>query len=275
MEFRKDLQCYNLPALSSEMGINMGLIDQFSELHPSTLSQFSRTQFTSEDIFGHYHQIEPQCLADDHLGHNLPSTSNSNYCPNELPIVDTITSRRDSTCHESKRPEMKPPSPSSPGNLFSTAFGDETSKQNHCPKNKNILLGKRKKKGKEKEGKEPNEVIHVRARRGQATDSHSLAEMVRRQKINNKLRCLKEIIPGCHKAMGMTVMLDEIINYVHSLQNQVEFLSAELAAACSYDQNLDARITTSKEQGKILHEVQDMAKWMGEQHTYVGEHNYL
>ncbi|KAI9161638.1 hypothetical protein LWI28_019259 [Acer negundo] len=37
----------------------------------------------------------------------------------------------------------------------------------------------------------------------------------------------------CHKTMGMAGTLEEIINYVHSLQNQVEFLSMELAAACS------------------------------------------
>ncbi|KAH9603660.1 hypothetical protein KSS87_009236 [Heliosperma pusillum] len=42
--------------------------------------------------------------------------------------------------------------------------------------------------------------IHVRARRGQATDSHSLAERV----------------------TGKALMLDEIINYVQSLQRQVE-----------------------------------------------------
>ncbi|KAJ8426790.1 hypothetical protein Cgig2_007845 [Carnegiea gigantea] len=51
------------------------------------------------------------------------------------------------------------------------------------------------------------EYIHVRARRGQATNSHSLAERV----------------------TGKAVMLDEIINYVQSLQRQVEFLSMKLA----------------------------------------------
>ncbi|KAE8673131.1 putative ribonuclease H protein [Hibiscus syriacus] len=57
-------------------------------------------------------------------------------------------------------------------------------------------------KGKTK-AKNEEKVIHVRAKRGQATDSHSLAE----------------------RTMGMAIMLDEIINYVQSLQNQVEFLS--------------------------------------------------
>lgn len=33
-------------------------------------------------------------------------------------------------------------------------------------------------KGNDKEEEKPREVVHVRARRGQATDSHSLAERV-------------------------------------------------------------------------------------------------
>lgn len=41
-------------------------------------------------------------------------------------------------------------------------------------------------------------------------------------------------MPGCYKTMGMAVMLDEIINYVQSLQNQVEFLSMKLTAATSF-----------------------------------------
>ncbi|THG06955.1 hypothetical protein TEA_022870 [Camellia sinensis var. sinensis] len=53
--------------------------------------------------------------------------------------------------------------------------------------------------------------IHVRARRGQATDSHSLAERV----------------------IGKALVLDEIINYIQSLQSQVEFLSMKLEAVNS------------------------------------------
>ncbi|URE47024.1 transcription factor BEE [Musa troglodytarum] len=83
----------------------------------------------------------------------------------------------------------------------------------------------------------PKEVVHVRARRGEATDSHSLAERVRREKINGKMRFLRDLVPGCRKAMGMAGMLDEIINYVRSLQNQVELLSMEIAAAATFYDN--------------------------------------
>ncbi|CAL9127946.1 unnamed protein product [Musa textilis] len=75
----------------------------------------------------------------------------------------------------------------------------------------------------------PKDYIHVRARRGQATDSHSLAERVRREKISQRMKLLQDLVPGCNKVTGKAVMLDEIINYVQSLQRQVEFLSMKLA----------------------------------------------
>ncbi|XP_021909014.1 transcription factor bHLH137 isoform X2 [Carica papaya] len=76
----------------------------------------------------------------------------------------------------------------------------------------------------------PTGYIHVRARRGQATDSHSLAERVRREKISERMKILQKLVPGCDKVTGKALMLDEIINYVQSLQNQVEFLSMKLAS---------------------------------------------
>nr|XP_029117650.1 transcription factor bHLH137 isoform X2 [Elaeis guineensis] len=71
----------------------------------------------------------------------------------------------------------------------------------------------------------PTGYIHVRARRGQATDSHSLAERVRREKISERMKLLQGLVPGCDKITGKALMLDEIINYVQSLQNQVELAS--------------------------------------------------
>ncbi|KAM0912912.1 hypothetical protein ACQ4PT_012516 [Festuca glaucescens] len=70
--------------------------------------------------------------------------------------------------------------------------------------------------------------VHVRARRGQATDRHSVAERLRRERIGEKMKMLQSLVPGCHKLTGK-VLLDEIINYVQSLQSQVEFLSMRLA----------------------------------------------
>ncbi|KHN10946.1 Transcription factor bHLH62 [Glycine soja] len=76
----------------------------------------------------------------------------------------------------------------------------------------------------------PKDYIHVRARGGQATDSHSLAERVRREKISERMKLLQDLVPGCNKVTGKALMLDEIINYVQSLQRQVEFLSMKLAS---------------------------------------------
>ncbi|RRT84775.1 hypothetical protein B296_00002418 [Ensete ventricosum] len=76
----------------------------------------------------------------------------------------------------------------------------------------------------------PTGYIYVRAKRGQATDSHSLAERVRREKINQRMKLLQGIVPGCDKIAGKILMLDEIINYVLSLQRQVELLSMKLAS---------------------------------------------
>ncbi|KAA8542598.1 hypothetical protein F0562_023750 [Nyssa sinensis] len=75
--------------------------------------------------------------------------------------------------------------------------------------------------------------IHVRARRGQATDNHSLAERARREKISEKMKILQDLVPGCNKVIGKALVLDEIINYIQSLQHQVEFLSMKLEAVNS------------------------------------------
>ncbi|KAJ0682262.1 putative transcription factor bHLH family [Helianthus annuus] len=72
-----------------------------------------------------------------------------------------------------------------------------------------------------------DEYIHVRARRGQATNSYSLAERVRWEKISERMKFLQDLVPGCNKVTGKAVMLDEIINYVQSLPRQ--FLSMKLA----------------------------------------------
>ncbi|KAE8685080.1 Cellulose-synthase-like C6 [Hibiscus syriacus] len=86
----------------------------------------------------------------------------------------------------------------------------------------------------------PKDYIHVRARRGEATDSHSLAERVRREKISERMKLLQNLVPGCNKVTGKALMLDEIINYVQSLQRQVEFLSMKLASVnTGMDFNVD------------------------------------
>ncbi|KAG0625921.1 hypothetical protein M758_2G088500 [Ceratodon purpureus] len=64
----------------------------------------------------------------------------------------------------------------------------------------------------------------VRARRGQATDPHSIAERLRRERIAERMKALQELVPNSNKT-DKASMLDEIIDYVKFLQLQVKVLS--------------------------------------------------
>ncbi|KAK4785601.1 hypothetical protein SAY86_002290 [Trapa natans] len=71
----------------------------------------------------------------------------------------------------------------------------------------------------------------VRARRGQATDPHSIAERLRRERIAERIRALQELVPSVNKT-DRAVMLDEIVDYVKFLRLQVKVLSmSRLGAA--------------------------------------------
>ncbi|RID66298.1 hypothetical protein BRARA_D01453 [Brassica rapa] len=61
----------------------------------------------------------------------------------------------------------------------------------------------------------------VRARRGQATDPHSIAERLRRERIAERMKALQELVPNGNKT-DKASMLDEIIDYVKFLQLQVK-----------------------------------------------------
>ncbi|PHU16607.1 Transcription factor bHLH66 [Capsicum chinense] len=64
----------------------------------------------------------------------------------------------------------------------------------------------------------------IRARRGQATDPHSIAERLRRERIAERMKSLQELVPNANKT-DKASMLDEIIDYVRFLQLQVKVLS--------------------------------------------------
>ncbi|XP_057988469.1 transcription factor bHLH79 isoform X2 [Hevea brasiliensis] len=58
-------------------------------------------------------------------------------------------------------------------------------------------------------------------------------ELARREKISERMKILQDLVPGCNKIIGKALVLDEIINYIQSLQHQVEFLSMKLEAVNS------------------------------------------
>ncbi|URE00557.1 Helix-loop-helix DNA-binding domain [Musa troglodytarum] len=74
----------------------------------------------------------------------------------------------------------------------------------------------------------------VRARRGQATDPHSIAERLRRERIAERMKALQELVPNGNKT-DKALMLDEIIDYVKFLQLQVK---AKLPSLLTEPQNL-------------------------------------
>ncbi|KAK8717866.1 hypothetical protein V6N13_045119 [Hibiscus sabdariffa] len=131
-------------------------------------------------------------------------------------------------------PEVKTEETSSAPSRFVTKVSGKTEEPNEkrCSSKENNTVTNPQ--------ESPKDYIHVRARRGEATDRHSLAERVRREKISEKMKILQDLVPGCSKIIGKALVLDQIINYVQSLQSQVEFLSMQLASVSSaMDFNVD------------------------------------
>ncbi|CAN6675601.1 unnamed protein product [Malus baccata var. baccata] len=218
----------------------MELIDDLCDLETSLGANHHEIMTLSANdtsfITDHHHQPQPDQLPIN-FTHHIQSFPHNSDDPNH---DDFLVAH--STAH-----------------LMTGDFRQETGK------GKSLGGRKRKINNSDKDGEKLKEVIHVRAKRGQATDSHSLAERVRREKINERLRCLQNLVPGCYKTMGMAVMLDVVISYVQSLQKQIEFLSMKLSAASAYydfnSPGVDAADAMQQQQGTnaAYHEVQEMA----------------
>ncbi|XP_059304262.1 basic helix-loop-helix protein 80-like isoform X1 [Lycium ferocissimum] len=194
-------------------------------------SQFYQPEFHSNVIV---HENNPNITTT--LSHDEPnsvtnkSTSSSSLDMDSSSVTDKIETENNKpnvTPMDKKRKSRE----GSPSRSSAHSRGDNGKKK----KSNSKLVAKDEKKEEKKANEEaPYGYIHVRARRGQATDSHSLAERVRREKISERMKILQSLVPGCdkvnHKVTGKALMLDEIINYVQSLQNQVEFLSMKLTS---------------------------------------------
>ncbi|CAF1924436.1 unnamed protein product [Brassica oleracea var. botrytis] len=64
----------------------------------------------------------------------------------------------------------------------------------------------------------------IGSKRSRSAEVHNLSERRRRDRINEKMRALQELIPNCNK-VDKASMLDEAIEYLKSLQLQVQFMS--------------------------------------------------
>ncbi|THU46058.1 hypothetical protein C4D60_Mb09t00960 [Musa balbisiana] len=175
-------------------------------------------------------EANPKISATDARTHVTGSSTSDNCsrvpCIGRSPVLDEPHGdkipRSQPGCAERKR------KPSAAGACFIAGKSQDAMESKKKPK----VDGK-------KASEPPVDFIHVRARRGEATDSHSLAERVRRKKIGERMNVLQGLVPGCHQMKGKALILDEIINYVRSLQNQVEFLSMKLALLSPMLHDLD------------------------------------
>nr|CAB3452247.1 unnamed protein product [Digitaria exilis] len=70
-----------------------------------------------------------------------------------------------------------------------------------------------------------------------STSGATAADSARREKISERMKVLQDLVPGCNKVIGKASVLDEIINYIQSLQRQVEFLSVKLEAVNAHMNN--------------------------------------
>ncbi|TYI74991.1 hypothetical protein E1A91_D07G243400v1 [Gossypium mustelinum] len=85
----------------------------------------------------------------------------------------------------------------------------------------------------------------VRARRGQATDPHSIAERLRRERIAERIRGLQELVPSVNKT-DRAAMLDEIVDYVKFLRLQVKAIEVPVF----YTRMKEVRVEEANQHGR-------------------------
>ncbi|KAK3418379.1 hypothetical protein EUGRSUZ_H04337 [Eucalyptus grandis] len=100
----------------------------------------------------------------------------------------------------------------------------------------------------------------ARARRGQATDPHSIAERLRRERINERMKALQELVPSCNKT-DRAAMLDEIVDYVKFLRLQVKVLSMSRLGGAGAVAQLVADVPLSSAEGEIIEGGNNQPAW--------------
>ncbi|GFP94194.1 transcription factor bhlh62 [Phtheirospermum japonicum] len=221
--------CYSTP-LSSPPKLNLSIMENrdFPILPP----------FSADPGFAHRAATFSPFAADKSKLNSSDSRDNSSLSEQQIPIgglIDPNSRKRKSIPKGNKGKQPSAPKP--PNNILQIASENSESSAKRSKSEEDEKDAANEKQSKDKNNNNnnskaleaPKDYIHVRARRGQATDAHSLAERVRREKISERMKVLQDLVPGCNKVTGKAVMLDEIINYVQSLQRQVEFLSMKLA----------------------------------------------
>ncbi|XP_059439651.1 transcription factor UNE12-like isoform X2 [Corylus avellana] len=100
----------------------------------------------------------------------------------------------------------------------------------------------------------------VRARRGQATDPHSIAERLRRERIAERMKALQELVPSANKT-DRAAMLDEIVDYVKFLRLQVKVLSMSRLGGAGAVAQLVADVPLSSVEGEGIEGATNQQAW--------------
>ncbi|KAM0940909.1 putative transcription factor bHLH family [Dioscorea sansibarensis] len=226
----------SLPAFSGDPGFAERAARYSCFSGRSNYNQFSRASQSSKSLKAMDSMLEGSQMAGKVSGPPTPMET-------EFKTAQEVSSVSGESNSRKRKSVMKGKAKETTTSIVNVSKGGEEDENVNAKRWKSAEDGKPKteensgevsgqKQGKDSNAKPPEppkDYIHVRARRGQATDSHSLAERVRREKISKRMKFLQDLVPGCNKVTGKAVMLDEIINYVQSLQRQVEFLSMKLA----------------------------------------------
>ncbi|KAL8162899.1 hypothetical protein V2J09_014388 [Rumex salicifolius] len=229
--------CFGSRNLSAQFGSEMAY-GSFPKLEPIILSRVN----SSKELVNSDKSVKNGDLGDSREG---SSVSEQN------PVGESAVKPHNSTRKRKANPKSKAAVKQDKNDETSNAKRSKSDEDVKKEKSNNEAEDIKKETAKAEEA--PKDYIHVRARRGQATDSHSLAERVRREKISERMKFLQDLVPGCNKVTGKAVVLDEIINYVQSLQRQVEFLSMKLSTVNPRMENFNMETLLSKDMLQLPH----------------------
>ncbi|KAH6770101.1 hypothetical protein C2S52_014904 [Perilla frutescens var. hirtella] len=217
--------CFANKSLGAINEIPPELLDPAKMSNPSIKIPGSHPSTVQENWESSLHEPEKKFISSRSSTPEKTDSRENSTVSEQIPA--DANSRKRKSAPKGKAKETTPaPTPATDVNIAASENSESSAKRSKSADEKD---NEKQNKDNSKPPEPPKDYIHVRARRGQATDAHSLAERVRREKISERMKVLQDLVPGCNKVTGKAVMLDEIINYVQSLQRQVEFLSMKLA----------------------------------------------
>lgn len=130
----------------------------------------------------------------------------------ELTVSSSPGGSRSSFSEETRQPQKKPPTPTAADDRKRKAREADDAECQSEDIEFEAAEGKKQARG------------SASTKRSRAAEVHNLSERRRRDRINEKMKALQELIPRCNKS-DKASMLDEAIEYLKSLQLQVQMMS--------------------------------------------------